>query len=104
MYIETNFGKKFKPQPFFKEGYFISLLAWPVREEAFRATIVAKDYAGNVSRSYIPLYLKQKSYKVSRIKISNKFLKGKIAELAEEFAQTQGVDDSIEQFKIINEN
>jgi len=104
IYIETNFGKKFKPQPFYKDGYFISLLAWPVREEAFRATVVAKDYAGNMSQSYIPLYLKQKNYKVSRIKISDKFLKGKIAELAQEFEEAEGVTNSLEQFKIVNED
>ncbi len=103
IYIETNFGKKFIPQPFYKDGYFISLLAWPVRQEAFRATIVARDYAGNTSKSYVPLYLKQKDYKISRIKISDRFLNGKIAELADVFMETQGIDGSLEQFKIINE-
>lgn len=104
MYIETNFGKKFKPQPFYKNGYFISLLAWPVREEAFRATVVVSDYAGNISKSYIPLYLKQKNYKISRIKISDKFLNGKIAQLADKFIETQGINNSLEQFKVINED
>lgn len=104
LYIDTNFDKKFKAQPFYKKGYYISLLAWPVTQNDFRATIVAKDYAGNTSKNGIPLYLKDKSYKVSNIKISDHFLKGKIAELAQEFAQTQGVEDSIEQFKIINED
>jgi len=103
-YIQTNFDKKFKAQPFYKEGYFISLLAWPVTQRSFKATIVAKDYAGNSSKTYIPLYLKQKKYRISKIKLSDKFLKGKIAQLAEEFIETQGVDDSIEQFKIINED
>ncbi|MCD6433040.1 MAG: M23 family metallopeptidase, partial [Sulfurimonas sp.] len=70
----------------------------------FRATIIATDSAGNSSKAYIPLYLKQKNYKVSNIKISDRFLKGKIAELADEFVETQGVDDSIEQFKLINED
>ena len=104
MYIQTNFNKQFKAQPFYKEGYFISLLAWPIKEESFRATVVAKDFAGNISKSYIPLYLKQKKYRVSNIKISDRFLKGKIAELADEFAQTQGVREPLEQFKIINED
>jgi len=104
IYIETNYGKKFKVKPFYKENYYISLLAWPVTEDNFKATIVAKDRAGNSSKSYIPLYLKQKSYKVSNIKISDRFLKGKIAELAEEFEETQGVESSLEQFKIINED
>ncbi len=104
MYILSNSKKKFKPQPFYKEGYYISLLAWPVTDHSFKATIVVKDFAGNISKSYIPFYLKQKNYKVSKIKISDSFLKGKIAELADEFEETQGVTDSIEQFKIINED
>ncbi len=102
--IETNFNKEFKPQPFYKDGYYISLIAWPVTQENFKATIVAKDLAGNVTKSYIPLYLKNRNYKVSKIRITDKFLKGKIAELAEEFEETQGVQDPIEQFKIINED
>jgi murein DD-endopeptidase MepM/ murein hydrolase activator NlpD len=103
-YIQTNFGKKFKAQPFYKEGYYISLLAWPIKSSSFRATVVAQDFAGNTSKSYIPLYLKQKNYRISKIKLSDRFLKGKIADLAEEFVETQGVDSSLEQFKIINED
>ena len=103
-YIQTNFDKRFKAQPFYKEGYYISLLAWPVTNKNFKATVVASDYAGNSSKSYIPLYLKEKKYRVSQIKLSDRFLKGKIAELAEDFVETQGVEDSIEQFKIINED
>lgn len=104
IYIQANNNKKFKPQPFYKEGYYISLLAWPVVDSSFKATIVVKDLAGNISKSYIPFYLKQKNYKVSKIKLSDRFLKGKIAELAEEFEETQGVTESLEQFKIINED
>ena len=104
IYIQSNNNKRFKPQSFYKEGYYISLVAWPVVDSSFKATIVTKDSAGNVSKSYIPFYLKQKNYKVSRIKLSDKFLKGKIAELAEEFVETEGVTESLEQFKIINED
>jgi len=104
LYIETNFGKKFIAQPFYKEGYYISLLAWPVKEANFKATVVAEDFAQNSTSAYVPLYLKEKPYKVSNIKITDKFLQGKIAELADEFEETQGIDDSIKQFKIINED
>ncbi len=103
-YIETNFDKKFVPQPFYKEGYYISLLAWPVTEQSFKATIVAHDYASNESKSYIPLYVQDKKYRVSNIKLSDNFLKGKISELAEEFIETQGISDPITQFKLINED
>lgn len=102
-YIKTNFGKRFNAQPFYKEGYFISLLAWPVTSKNFKATIIANDYANNNAKMYIPLFLKQKKYRVSKIKLSDNFLKSKIAELGEEFAETQGVENLLEQFKIINE-
>jgi murein DD-endopeptidase MepM/ murein hydrolase activator NlpD len=103
MYIEIN-NRKFHAQPFYKEGYYISLLAWPIKDDSFKATVVATDFAGNKAKAYIPLYLNEKRYRVSNIRLSNKFLKGKIADLAEEFEETQGVEDSIEQFKIINED
>jgi murein DD-endopeptidase MepM/ murein hydrolase activator NlpD len=104
IYILSNHNKHFKAEPFYKEGYYIALLAWPVKDGGFKATVVATDMAGNVAKSYVPLYLKNKEYRVSKIKLSDKFLKGKIYELAEEFEETQGVEDKLEQFKIINED
>jgi murein DD-endopeptidase MepM/ murein hydrolase activator NlpD len=104
IFIETSFGKKFKAEPFYKEGYYIALLAWPVTTTHFKATVVATDNAGNVAKAYVPLYLKNRSYKVSKINLSDRFLKGKIYDLAEEFEETEGVDDKLEQFKIINED
>ena len=103
VYIKTSFDKIFHVTPFHKDGYYISLLAWPVQAKHFRAEVYASDLAGNVVKAYIPLYLKERSYKLSRINISDKFLKGKIADLASQFEETDGVEDPIEQFKIINE-
>jgi len=103
LYILSNFNKKFKVQPFYKEGYYIGLVAWPVGETDFKADVVAEDKAGNFIKTYIPLYLKDAEYKVSNIALTDGFLKGKIAELADEFEETQGITDSIEQFKLINE-
>jgi len=104
VYVQSNHGKHFKAQPFYEEGYYIALLAWPVTDRGFKATVVAKDSAGNIAKSYVPLYLKNKQYRLSKIKLSDKFLKGKIYDLAEEFEETQGVEDKLEQFKIINED
>ncbi len=104
LYIETNFGKKFIPQPFFKEGYFISLIAWPVTEKHFQATVVAIDKAGNLSRDPIGIELRKRHYRTSKITIKDRFLDGKIAELAYEFEQTQNVESHLSQFTIINEN
>jgi len=101
--IETNYGKTFIAQPFMKEGYYASLVAWPVQEQTFSASVVARDRAGNETKSAIPLRLKDHAYRVSNIELSDAFLDGKIAELANEYEQTAGVDDRLEQFRIINE-
>ena len=103
VYIKTSFGKIFHVTPFYKDGYYISLLAWPVKERHFRADVVVTDLAGNSVKAYVPLYLKDRTYKVSHLNVSDRFLKGKIADLASQFDETQGVEDPIEQFKIINE-
>lgn len=102
LYIDTNYAKHFKPQPFYKDGYYISLLAWKITEPSFKATIVAKDSAGNVRKSTIPFRTRDRKYRISKIKLSDRFLDGKIAELAETFEID--AEDRIERFKIINED
>ena len=104
LYIETNSKKIFKAEPFYKENYYIALIAWSIHDKSFRAAVVAKDSAGNMAKSYIPLYLKAKKYRLSKIKLKDSFLKGKIADLAEVFEETQGILDPLEQFKVINED
>ncbi|MEN8146427.1 MAG: M23 family metallopeptidase [Campylobacterota bacterium] len=102
-YVETNFGKRFKVQPFYKEGYYVTLIAWPVTEDTFRATVIAKDSAGNIAKTSVPVIPYNKKYKVSKIKLSDRFLNGKVSELAYAY----GVEDGaglIERFKYINEN
>ena len=101
--IQTNFGKTFIAQPFIKKGYYASLVAWPVQEASFSATVVARDKAGNEAKSGVPFRLKDHAYKVSNIELSDQFLEGKIAELANTYEQTAGVDDRLQQFSIINE-
>lgn len=102
-YIETKNGRRFDSQPFHKEGYYVALIGWPVMDDDFRASIVAEDDAGNVSRATIPFYIKSSNYRKRQLRLSEKYLEGKIAQLADDYAETQGVDDRIEQFKIINE-
>jgi len=104
LYIETNFGKRFKPTPFYKDDYFVSLLAWPNTEKSFKAVIIAKDKAGNVSKSRIKFYLKGKRYKVSKITIKDSFIDGKISDLAEEVSADSNEMNQIEKFKFINED
>ncbi len=103
LYLESSNGKKFYPQTYLEEGNYASLVAWPVKDKNFRMHIIAKDMAGNLTKKYVPFYLNNKTYRTSKINVTDRFLDGKIAELAEEFVETQGVEDRIERFKIINE-
>ena len=102
-YVETNFGKRFKVQPFYKEGYYVTLIAWPVTEDTFRATIIAKDSAGNIAKSSVPVIPYNKKYKLSNIKLSDRFLNGKVSELAYAYGVDDGAD-FIERFKYVNED
>lgn len=100
--IETAFGKRFFAQPFYAKGYYVALIAWPVTEPRFRADVIAKDRAGNENRVYIPLHLKEKHYRTSKINLSERFLSGKVTDLA----YLYGVDadaNALERFRFVNE-
>ena len=84
LYIETNFGKEFQPTPFYKKGYYAVLVAWPLTQKRFSAKIVAIDKAGNKTRSRLSFFLKNKKYRTSTIKASDRFINGKIADLSED--------------------
>lgn len=102
LWIESSFGKRFKAVPFYAENYYIALIAWPVTAEDFRAHVMATDAAGNRTRAYIPLHLKDKKYRESNIKLSDRFLAGKVADLAQTFGAPANAD-AIERFRFVNE-
>lgn len=103
LYIETGFGKKFYPTPFYKEGYYIALVAWPTQVNTFSASVVAKDRAGNVSRAQIPYFLQDRKYRTSTIALQDSFLEGKIADLVAEVAPERSSLAKLEKFKFVNE-
>jgi murein DD-endopeptidase MepM/ murein hydrolase activator NlpD len=102
--VKTSFGKVFKAEPFYKEGYYAALIAWPVTEKNFRAWVEATDLAGNLAKAHVPLYIERYRYRRSNITLKDRFLEGKIADLASQFDETAGVTDPVERFKIINED
>ncbi|SFP75030.1 M23 family metallopeptidase [Hydrogenimonas thermophila] len=101
--VHTNFGKVFKPEPFYKDGYYVALIAWPVTQKRFRAWVEVTDLAGNRSKAHIPLYVENYRYRHSKIKLKKRFLEGKIADLSTEFDETASISDPLKQFKLINE-
>ncbi len=103
LYIQTPFGKRFHPTPFYKKGYYISLVAWPIKEKSFRADIVAIDKANNISRAHIPLYFKPKRYKKAKIVLKDRFLNGKVATFVSNVAPEISSKPILDQFVYINE-
>ena len=97
---------RFKAQPYIKDGYFVSLIAWSFLDDDFQANIVVKDRAGNSRSTSIPLYIrtenKRVKYKTSWIKASDRFIDGKITDLAEEDEKYMK-EDKLERLKAINE-
>ncbi len=103
LYIQTNFGKRFYPTPFYKQDYFVSLLAWPVEQKKFRATIVATDDAGNITKVPVRLFYVDKKYRISKISLTDNFLNGKISDLVAEYRPELSKASNIKKFKYVNE-
>ncbi|HHD72454.1 MAG TPA: M23 family metallopeptidase [Epsilonproteobacteria bacterium] len=101
LYVEAG-GRKYKAQPYKKKGYFVSLFAWPFTEEDFQAKVIAQDKAGNSRAAEIPLYLKNRHYRISKIKASDSFIDGKITDLAEQEPKYMK-DERLARLKSVNE-
>lgn len=96
-------GQIFKAQPYKREGYYATLLAWPFNVEHFVANIKAEDMAGNKRITNVPLYLLNKNYKTSWIEANDKFIDGKISDLIDTEPKYSTIEDRLEKLKAINE-
>lgn len=102
IYVEAG-GEKYQAQPYQKEGYYAALIAWPFNKQEFTAKVVAIDVAENKSTADIPFYLKNHKYKVSWIRAKDKFIDGKITDLASSDPDYAHIDERVEKFKAVNE-
>ena len=102
-YVDLGNGIHFKATPYKKKGVFATLIAWPFNMERFSANIVAIDKAGNVAK--IPLEIREhkKSYRVSYIEAKDRFIDGKIAQLAASDREYAKITDRVQKLKAINE-
>ena len=103
LYVETNFGKRFEPTPFYKDGYYAVLLAWPIHQKRFSAKVVAVDAAGNMSRARLSFFLKARSYRTSYLQAKDRFINGKISDLAEDEPEKTKDLTPTEKLRFINE-
>ena len=102
LYIEAD-GETFKAQPYKEEGYYAALIAWPFQQDDFKAKIIAIDAADNKRMVDIPFYVKQHKYRVSWIEAKDKFIDGKITDLASGNPDYASINDKIEKLRAINE-
>jgi murein DD-endopeptidase MepM/ murein hydrolase activator NlpD len=102
LYILAN-KNKFKAQPYKKEGYYAALVAWPFKDDSFDAKIVATDLAKNRREVHIPFYHGNPRYKTSYIKATDKFIDGKITDLASSDPEYADITDKLKKLKAINE-
>lgn len=102
LYVKVG-EEKFKAQPYKEEGYYAALIAWPFTDKEFNAKVVAIDAAKNKRVADIPFYVKNHKYKVSWIKAKDKFIDGKITDLASSDPEYANIDDRLERLRAINE-
>ncbi len=101
-FVEAG-GKRFEVVTYKEEGYFATLIAWPFRKKRFMAKVVAVDKPGNKSSKKIPIRLVGKRYRVSWIRATDRFIDGKISEIARKDPRASRVKDRIERFRAVNE-
>jgi len=106
--IISGEGRTFEVFPFMQEGFYIALLANDIRDENFKMFINAKDKAGNVTRAFIPFFYQNRSYRTSKITLTDKFLEGKVEQLFYENNHEVAMDydqiSKLDKFKFINED
>jgi len=75
-YISFNDKRNFKLTPYYKENYYVALIAWPMDIESFnRVNLVVTDKADNKTITKVPLYIQSKKVVNDNIKVSENFIK-----------------------------
>ena len=96
-------GIKFKAVPYRKKGYYATLIAWPFQKKRINIFVVATDIGGNISKKKVTFPKVHRKYKVSQIVVSDRFLDGKIAEVAKKDPKASKVRGKLQRFKAVNE-
>jgi len=74
-YISFNDKTKFILTPFYKQDYFIALIAWDINIEHFkRVNLIAIDKANNKTIRKIPFYIQNARIKKDNITITESFI------------------------------
>jgi murein DD-endopeptidase MepM/ murein hydrolase activator NlpD len=102
VFVEAG-GHRFVPQIYRHKPYYATLIAWPFQKKHLGARIVAIDRLGNKSSKALSFPVVYKKYKVSWIHASNRFINGRITEVAKSDPEFARIPDPLERFKAVNE-
>jgi len=84
-YISFNDQKRFQLLPFYREDYYVALIAWPVDFESFkRVNLVAIDKAKNKTITKVPLYIQNKKIRTDKIQLTPRFIRNISASVLEQ--------------------
>jgi len=103
LFIYAGNGVKFKPIKYKKDGIYATLIVWPFNHDNFNPVIVAIDSAGNIAKYALYINKLYKKYRVSKIKATNRFINGKILDLASIDPDYSKITNKLEKFRAINE-
>ena len=101
-YIEAG-GRRFVPQVYRRKPYYATLIAWPFRQTHLHAKLVAVDRAGNIATKSFGFPVVYKKYKVSWIHASDRFINGRITEVARTDPRYADIANPLERFRAVNE-
>ena len=96
-------GIKFRATPYRKKGYFATLIAWPFQKKSNQIFVVATDIAHNKTSKKVTFPKVRRHYKVSQIVVSDRFLEGKIVEVASKDPKASKIKGKLRRFKAVNE-
>lgn len=101
-YISVN-GIRFKSTPYIKKGYYATLIAWSFLKKSININIHASDRAGNKASKKIVFHKIHRKYKTSWIGLSDRFIDGKIVEVAKDYPKIAKISDRLKKFIGVNE-
>ncbi|OCL93496.1 M23 family metallopeptidase [Arcobacter porcinus] len=74
-FVTFNDEVVFEMFPFEKEGYFVSIVTWPIDIKEFKGiNIDSVDKAGNKTIQRVPFYIQSFNEKIDKLKISDNFI------------------------------
>ncbi len=103
VYIDVGNGIKFKPIQYRKKGVYATLIVWPFNMDNFNPVIVAIDSSKNITKQHLSINKIYKKYKVSKIRVTDRFINGKITDLANTNNKYANIKDKLTKFRAINE-